>query len=32
VLATLAKDVAGVVKKTFDSYELLGAVKRVAGE
>ena len=32
VLATLAKDVAGVVKKPFDSDELLGAVKRVAGE
>jgi CheY-like chemotaxis protein len=32
VLAALAKDVAGVVKKPFDSDELLGAVKRVAGE
>ena len=32
VVATLAKQVAGVVKKPFDSAELLGAVKRVAGE
>ena len=31
VLAHLAKKVAGVVKKPFDSDELLGAVKRVAG-
>jgi CheY-like chemotaxis protein len=31
VLAPLAKKVAGVVKKPFDSAELLGAVKRVAG-
>ena len=31
VLAPLAKQVAGVVKKPFDSAELLGAVKRVAG-
>lgn len=32
VVATLAKQVAGVVKKPFESAELLGAVKRVAGE
>lgn len=32
VLDTLSKDVAGVVRKPFDSEELLGAVKRVAGE
>ena len=32
VLAPLAKEVAGVVKKPFESDELLGAVKRVAGE
>jgi len=31
VVAPLAKEVAGVVKKPFDSAELLGAVKRVAG-
>ena len=29
VVARLAKEVAGVVKKPFDSAELLGAVKRV---
>ena len=32
VLGTLSKEVAGVVKKPFDSDELLGAVKRVAGK
>lgn len=32
VLAALAKEVAGVVKKPFDSNELLGAVKRIAGK
>jgi CheY-like chemotaxis protein len=32
VLAPLAKEVAGVVKKPFESDELLGAVRRVAGE
>jgi len=32
VLAPLSKEVAGVVKKPFDSDELLGAVKRVAGK
>ena len=31
VLEPLSKEVAGVVKKPFDSDELLGAVKRVAG-
>jgi CheY-like chemotaxis protein len=31
VVALLAKEVAGVVKKPFQSHELLGAVKRVAG-
>lgn len=30
VLGSLAKQVAGVVRKPFDSDELLGAVKRVA--
>ena len=30
VLGPLSKEVAGVVKKPFDSDELLGAVKRVA--
>ena len=32
VLGPLSKEVAGVVKKPFDSDELLGAVKRVAGK
>lgn len=32
VLVSLAKNVAGVVKKPFDSDELLGAVRRVAGK
>lgn len=32
VVGPLSKEVAGVVKKPFDSDELLGAVKRVAGE
>ncbi len=32
VLAPLAKKVAGVVKKPFQSDELLGAVRRVAGK
>ena len=32
VLGPLSRQVAGVVKKPFDSAELLGAVKRVAGK
>jgi len=32
VLGPLSKKVAGVVKKPFESDELLGAVKRVAGK
>ena len=32
VLGPLTKEVAGVVRKPFDSEELLGAVKRVSGK
>jgi DNA-binding response OmpR family regulator len=32
VLAPLAKEVAGVVKKPFEADELVGAVRRVAGK
>jgi CheY-like chemotaxis protein len=32
VLVSLAKNVAGVVKKPFDADELLGEVRRVAGK
>lgn len=32
VLGPIAKEVAGVVRKPFDSDELLGAVKRVCGK
>ena len=32
VLGPLTKQVAGIVRKPFDADELLGAVKRVAGE
>ncbi|HEY6140093.1 MAG TPA: response regulator [Thermoanaerobaculia bacterium] len=32
VLGRLTKEVAGVVRKPFDSDELLGAVKRVSGK